>query len=353
MLLYHVAKKRGIKTFVIKGTRIGRRMTFTEDYLTLDAVQKRFKERMQDGLPALGEAEEFLQEFRAKPKSYIPQATPTYNKQAYRSGNLRFLNPKRLPASIGWHITALADDLSKLGQHDYTHIRLWWATWDKLKRRVRGLIGYEKFYSQPNFSERFAYYPLHLEPETAILLDSPYHTDQLELIRAAAHALPIDMLLYVKEHPQMVGYRTRTYYKEIVKIPNVRLIDPRIVGSDLVKQTALVFTITGTGGFESALFGKPVITFTDVYYNDLSNVKTCRDFDKLPYVVKEQLTAPAPSENELVQYVSALIEESVDVDYGGLWVSGRAPSDMAKDADLKQFTELLVTYLERANNLKK
>lgn len=344
ILLYHIAKKRGIKTFVIRSTRIRDAMTFTGEYMKLDTVQTRFRERLEKKIAPLDAATTYLKEFRERPMPYIPQASPTFNKQAYRSSNLRFLKPTRLFPSIAWHFKELWNDLTQ--QRDYNQIRIWWKTWDKLKRRMRGLVGYEKFYSNPDPAARFAYYPLHLEPETAILFDSPYHTDQLELIRAAAHALPIDMLLYVKEHPQMVGYRERAYYKEITKIPNVRLISPRTVGTDLVQKAELVFTITGTGGFESVLFGKPVITFTEVYYNDLSQVKMCRDFDQLPFVVKEQLENTKANNEEVVQYISALMEESVNVNYDKLWISGLPSSEIAKDETLKKFSALLARRLQ-------
>lgn len=346
-LLYSIAKKKGIQTLILKGTRIGKGMTCTEVYRTLDTVARRFRERNENNIPPLDEARQFIDGFRERPTPYFAQALPTFNKQAYRSGNLRFLAPMRLMHSIVWHGKELYNDLTLA--RDYNQIRIWWKMWDKLKRKLRGLRGYQKFYSLPNSEDRFAYYPLHLEPETALLLDSPYHTDQLELIRAAAHALPIDMVLYVKEHPQMVGYRTRTYYRELTKIPNVRLIDPRIVGTDLVKKASLVFTITGTGGFESVLFGKPVITFTEVYYNDLSLVTMCRDFDRLPYVVQEQLEKQTASTDEIEHYVSALMEESVPVNYGELWVSGLPASEIAKDETLRDFSALIVRRLTSAS----
>lgn len=346
MVLYHVAKKKGIKTLVIKGTRIGRGMTFTDDYLALDAVQKRFQERIEKNIPPLETAVTHLKEFREHPVPYFKEASPHFNKQTHRSANIRFLHPKRLIKSIAWHATEFWNDVTQ--KRDYNEIRIWWKVWDKLRRKVRGLIGYEKFYCIPNDTERFAYYPLHLEPETALLLDSPYHTNQIELIRAAAHALPIDMFLYVKEHPQMVGYRTRAYYREITKIPNVKLIDPRISGTDLIQKAGLVFSVTGTGGFESVMFGKPVITFTKVYYNDLSSVIMCRDFDELPFVVKKQLEEHIPSETEIEQYISALLEESVDVDYGELWTGGLPASEIAKNEPLRELSMLLLKRLEES-----
>ena len=77
-------------------------------------------------------------------------------------------------------------------------------------------------------NEKFIYYPLHIEQERSLLIAAPYYTNQIEIIRSIAKSLPIDYKLYVKEHPSQANrnWRDISDYKEIINIPNVRLIHP-------------------------------------------------------------------------------------------------------------------------------
>jgi hypothetical protein len=252
-----------------------------------------------------------------------------------------FLRPSRLVWSTYWHARTLLKQIAgRTG--DYDEILVWWQVWDKLKRKIRSLRGYEKFHSDPpSTKERYAFFPLQVEPEVSILLHSPYHANQIELVRAAAHALPITMMLYVKEHPEMVGKRTRAYYGEITKIPNVKLVDPRQPSFAIVRNAALTFTIVGTAGWESILFGKPVITFGDVFYNEIPFVRHCTDFNELPYMVKHQLEEFYHDEHLLLNYVSAIFEDSVAVDFYKFWEGGAPIEMMFADANMREFSQLL------------
>ena len=97
-------------------------------------------------------------------------------------------------------------------------------------------------------NEPFIFFPLHYEPERTLSTDAPYFTNQLETITNIAKSLPINFRLYVKEHPVMktMGWRSISYYKKILELPNVKLIHPSLKPVLLYKKCALVITITGT-----------------------------------------------------------------------------------------------------------
>jgi hypothetical protein len=344
LLLWHIAKKRGIKTLILRVTLLNNRICLTEDYNTFTWVDERVDKLERTGAvsASLTAAQNYIEEFRKAPKPYDNQLSPTFNFQAYRFTNLRFLKPQRLLWSVYWHAKTLLKDLRR-GGGDYDDIYVWWQMWDKCKRKLRGIRGYESFYSAPKKDELFAFFPLHSEPEAAVLLHAPYHTNQLELVRAAAHALPIGMKLYVKEHPEMVGYRTRRYYREMTKIPNVRLIHPTKTSFEILHNALLTFTITGTAGWESLLFKKPTITFGKVFYNALSFVKKCESFETLPYLVKEQLENFRYDEAELLRYISAIIEDSTPAEYTSLWFGGGTVEEMKVDAGVVSLAHLLLS----------
>ncbi len=349
LLLYHIAKKRGIQAINIEFARIGNRIAYSEDYRNFSWVKERFAEiRNGSPSPERAAARKYLEEFRAEPAPYDADYMQEFYRERGRFDALSFLHPKKLARSIPWHIRTFLADLLRVQRRDYTDIFIWWALWDKLKRKLRTIRGFSDLYYVPRPADRYAYYPLHIEPEIAIMLYAPYYTNQLELIRASAHALPVDMVLYVKEHPGMVGYRTREFYKELLKIPNVRLIAPGVSSTELSKHSSLTFTITSTAGWESLVLKKPVITFGDVYYNDIPGVARCRGFEELPYLVQKQLTEWTHDENTLVAYASALLEDSVAADFSDFWNRAEAYETIRNDAGIAALSRKLASKLRPA-----
>jgi len=346
LLLYHIAKKRGIQVINIEFARIGNRIAYSEDYRNFSWVKERFAE-IQNGASSSerATAEKYLEEFRTKPAPYDADYMREFYSERGRFDALSFLHPKKLLRSIPWHIRTFVTDLIRMRRDDYTDIFIWWALWDKLKRKIRTLRGFSDLYYLPQPTDRYAYYPLHIEPEIAMMLYAPYYTNQLELIRASAHALPIDVLLYVKEHPGMAGYRPRSFYREILKMPNVRLIAPSVSSNELTNHSLLTLTITSTAGWESLVLKKPVITFGDVYYNDIPGVVHCRGFEELPFLVQKQLTEWKHDENTLVAYTSALLEDSVAADFSDFWNRAEAYETIRDDEGIAALARKLVSKL--------
>src|SRR3989338_11070971 len=139
-----------------------------------------------------------------------------------------------------------------------------------------------------------------------LLLFAPFYIDQLWVIKQAARSLPVDHLLYVKEAPAMFGYRTRRYYKELKKIPNVKLIRPTTTAFTLIKNSKIVLTNTATSGLEALFFKKPVITFGYAFYNIIPMVKRCHSIEELPNIVNNQLKNFHHDENSLLSFIAAI-----------------------------------------------
>jgi hypothetical protein len=341
MLLFHIAQKKGIVVLVGAETRIDGGYIFSEDYRRFSFADSRFKQLMHGTKSQReGEARKYLEDYRSKPHTYL------YTMESFKNSGARlkafsWLSPRKIARSIRW----LSERIVRTAVepvHDYMEQSPWWFLFDATRRKFRLMRGFDNLYDPYDSQESFVYFPLHLEPEMAMLVLAPRWTNQINLIKQIAESLPFSFKLYVKEHPAMVGYRTRAYYRKLKKIPNVRLIHPNHDPHAIIKDARLIATITGTVGWEAALLGKPVITFGNVYYNSLSTVSKCTDIEALPMLIKERLAHFVPNDEELVCFIAALLENSEDIHLHELWEKGLEIEE--ERAAISGFCELLMRY---------
>src|SRR5207249_203047 len=114
-------------------------------------------------------------------------------------------------------------------------------------------------------------------------------SDQFALITLIARSLPVSHDLYVKIHPTDVDGRSLSWFRRIAAIPGVRLINYDVSSRALVERASIVFTLTGTIGYEAALLGKTVITFAKNFYNGLPTVRYCDTPTGLPSLIAASL----------------------------------------------------------------
>ena len=321
MLLFQIAKKKGIETLVVHPAYIKNTYLLSEEYKSFSFVEKTIKSyNEKKNIPKnfYDRALSFLHDFRDKPHPHWELANPK-KQPVNRYKQFKFLLPNNFIKNTSLLAKSFYEHYTKKDRLDHDYIGPWNYLRDSAKRKTRNLIGVNNLYDQLDLDENFAFYPLHYEPEIAISLLAPFFTNQIYLIKLIARSLPVGYKLYVKEHPAMVVYRPRSYYKELKKVPNVKLINPAVTSFEIMPYAKLVTTITGTAGWEAALFKKPVITFGDVFYNQLSFVKNCRTPEQLPHLVKAQIENFQYNEDELLRLISALFEESAEVPLQHLW----------------------------------
>ena len=179
-------------------------------------------------------------------------ARKTY-KNAFSARTAAFLMGYEIARYAYWHLKGYekAKGYYCLENVKY-HYRVW-SHWKQLNRlpllRLKDLEGV-----------RFVYFPLHVEPETALHGISPEFFDQLGLVASIARDLPADSILAVKEPYGMVGRRPDHFYKQLSDFKNVRLLHPWEIGIQCAQSAAAVVTICGTAGLEGILAGRPVVT---------------------------------------------------------------------------------------------
>ena len=91
-----------------------------------------------------------------------------------------------------------------------------------LKKRIREKFIGKHFLKNISGKEKFIYFPLGVDEERTLLIDSPFLTNQIEMIRNIVKSMPVGYKLYVKEHfsQELREWRKISYYKEILEKSN-------------------------------------------------------------------------------------------------------------------------------------
>ena len=139
------------------------------------------------------------------------------------------------------------------------------------------------------------------------------------MITNIVKSLPSGYELYVKEHPIQVfrEWRSVNYYKKIMKLPNVKLIHPSVISSDLIKKSSLVITISSTSGLEAAFYNKPSIIFADLDYSILPSVHKIKTIDELPYAIRASLKKEVKF-SDLNHYINLIEENSFELNFDSI-----------------------------------
>ena len=299
-LIQMMCKAKGIRILTLSHARIGYRCIISQDTDFLD----------QDLIKKSGSYEEkSFKELQDHMKGYATQQK--FFKKSYKNSNFKkaFASLKFLRLSTNKKYRLFFGNYGKTPLNVIKNeINL------SLKKIIRK--SFLNNHAEKNFKkESFVYFPLHLQPERSTLILSPFYTNQLEVIRNIAKSLPVEYKLYVKEHPiqGINSWREVSYYKEILQLPNVKLIHPSITNEQMIKESDLVMTITGTGGLEAALYEKPAIVFADVIYSKLESVFIVKNIEELPKLIKHALKIKVEIK-DVNRYINLINENSFEFD---------------------------------------
>lgn len=163
----------------------------------------------------------------------------------------------------------------------YFNINYWYVKLFKKDNYSRGANlrkYYESLTKPSDYSQKFVYVPLHMQPEKTSIPLGGIFGDQLLMIEMLSYYLPDDYFIYVKENPkQGCDYRSIRFYESLDKINNVQLISTGENTFSLLKKACAVATLTGTIALESVVNLKPVFLFGYSSLQYLEGVSVIRD----------------------------------------------------------------------------
>lgn len=225
----------------------------------------------------------------------------------------RLLYYKIFPEKVLYRATSPLQTIINSIMYPYRLWRLSYARWWVDESQLAG--------------KSYILFPLHVTPEASTMVLAPDHTSQFSVIEALSKSAPLHMEIIVKEHPMMIGLRPLSFYKAIRALPNVRFIETNTNTQSLIKNSALIATITGTAGWEAIIRGKPLILFGKPPYSGLKEgFVFCPDLSNLPLALHHALCQSPCSEEALIAYIVAVYKLGLPLPVQLLW--GGPPSAM-------------------------
>lgn len=166
---------------------------------------------------------------------------------------------------------------------------------DALNFELRRRINYQDLQkvstSSPNLNLPYVYFPMSIDEEMNTLHYAPYYTDQIEVIRNIAKSIPINYVLYVKEHVAagLRKWHDMDYYNQITDIPNVIFINPQVDNNLLIKNSKLVITTRGYSTLKALKYCIPSIVFGEQPAQIMPSIFHVNSLNSLPNLIKDAL----------------------------------------------------------------
>ena len=183
----------------------------------------------------------------------------------------------------------------------YIYYKAYEATMDPIKWYFRYQKA-KKYFKKADFSKKFVYFPLHLQPEATTIVCAQKYEKQLYFIDNLVKSLPADTVLYVKEHYSFLGIRPNSFYEQFKQYPNVVLIDPWEDSLKLIDKSECVATLTGTAGQEAMLLRHPVFMSGDIVYTGAPGVM---HIEEIFGNYEDALASyKQPTREEIIQYLA-------------------------------------------------
>lgn len=238
------------------------------------------------------EASEYLYEFREK------QQIPAYMNAHKKSPQFKL---KYLLYPFKYLYTGLNKDYN-IKTHYMEYGQKFNDSFSPLTMYIRHLFS-KKYYNSCDKQDKYYLYTLHFQPEASTLVCAKKYEKQLFAIDNIAKSIPIDTVLYVKEHYAALGHRNIHFYKQLQKYPNVKLIDPFESIHNLIINSEAVIVLTNTTGFESIMYNKKVFILGKVFYDFFDNVEKIEDVFTEKYKLLD--TKTTTTDEEIIRFIAS------------------------------------------------
>ena len=150
-----------------------------------------------------------------------------------------------------------------------------------------------------NIKKPYFYFPLPEEIEYFTHSLTKDFNNIYAIIIQLSSSIPSGYNLLVKEHTPNIGTKPYLYYKNLLKRPNIKIVDYKVSSSKLINKSEAIVTTAGTVALEAAEAKKKALIFANnVEYMHLDNIIKVDNINNLKKFVKLALTPMTEKERK-------------------------------------------------------
>jgi len=275
-LFYEICKARKIRILMIRASFLTSKYVISEEFHLIGELNN-----AKYNFESFEDAQTFLKDYDSNVKLEMElNSLSTSSKIIYFKAILKFLFSKN---------TNTKTHFTYYGRTKFTVLVN--TVYDILKTKYRRFFINKNLIRTIESEKPIIYFPLQIEPERSLLITAPKYTNQIQVIRDIVNVLPKGYELYVKEHPMSIirSWHSVSFYKEIMSLPNTKLIHPSVKSKDIIKKSSLIITISSTTGIEATFYKKPSIIFSDLDFSIISSVHKIKSINELSSAIETYL----------------------------------------------------------------
>lgn len=194
----------------------------------------------------------------------------------------------------------LIEDEFKLPEAMNKSKKLWGWEFATLKHRYIATQlkkYYESRTDKIDLKEKYIYFPLHLQPELTSQPEAGIFEDQQVALEMLLQALPKGWKIYIKDNPRQFDHTinkvSAIHFRDKFDIDRykinerVLIVPQNIKSEDLIENSQITATLTGTAGWESLNLGKPCMTFGKPWYSATQSCFTVSSVKEIEKALKD------------------------------------------------------------------
>lgn len=197
-----------------------------------------------------------------------------------------------------------------------------------------------KFYTHEIPTEKFIYFPFHVQLDYQLTIRNPEFLNQLALVKHLCEICPKEYKVVVKEHPVTIGGFDYPEMHKLLKYnANIVLLQPMINTHEIVKRAEAIVTINSKVGAESLIYNKNVVCLGHGFYWGSKVVEKLDGYQALAQWLSKFARGEiaAPDRNQILRYFSGVKKHSYPFE-----LYNHEP------ANLQRFYDSLLSYIKNS-----
>ena len=204
---------------------------------------------------------------------------------------------------------------SQMNNFDYIFFRLK----NKFDKLMLGRFYNKISLKEKNLDGNFIYFPAPFQPEADNTPNAGIYSNLIYTLKIISKYLPENISIVYKEHPATFMFKNnlygtliknRKFYKELLKIKNLKLVSSDINSQNLIKKSICTITVCGSASLEALIIGKPSILFGNTYFKSCSEIFHIKKNNDLKIFFSKILTGYKPNIHKVKYFLMNLYKYS-------------------------------------------